>query len=219
MGWIQILILVVFLILLPIYIHAEKSWGFQKATTCKLALSGTVLINACIGLFITPFWLMQGFVILALVFAFCGDYFLQFIKLDAKKFNIGILCFSMTQVVLLVMMFLNAGVSWVEFVVLAGLLLLALILMTVQKWELGSARIPLSVYTLLLALMTGKAVSMLVATPSIHTALLAMGAVLFFVSDLLLGIWNFRTNKRLHANLNWVTYFCGILLISFWLAV
>jgi uncharacterized membrane protein YhhN len=49
---------------------------------------------------------------------------------------------------------------------------------------------------------------------SVGTLLFMIGAVLFLVSDLLLGIWNYKTGARRHANLNWITYFSGMMLIA-----
>ena len=46
------------------------------------------------------------------------------------------------------------------------------------------------------------------------TILFAVGAVLFFVSDMLLGIWDYKCEKRAIANLNWITYFCGTMSIA-----
>ena len=211
-------VIILFIILLPIYIHAEKHGGFKKATTIKLILSGLCSVCALLGFALggTNFDCLNILVVLALVCALFGDYFLQFIRLDAKKFNIGIICFALTQIFLIIYLIARHGISWQEFVMTAVIAVGVLILMVKQKWQLGSAQAPLSVYTVLLAFMTSKAILALFSSNGITLSviLMAAGAALFLLSDLLLGIWNYNTGKRIHANMNWITYFCAILLIA-----
>ena len=217
MKYYPIAIIVILVVLLPIYMREEKRSNFVRATTFKLIVSGLCSLCALLGLFLANEASIDERipVIVALVCAIFGDYFLQYIRLDSKKFNIGIGCFSLTQISLIAFLVIRDGLSWPEFVSTAVISLGVLILMIAQKWNLGSAKIPLSIYTVLLAFMSSKAVIALfgaVVTPSM--CFMAAGAVLFLLSDLLLGIWNFKTGKRAYANLNWITYFCGILLIA-----
>lgn len=213
-------ILPAFFVLLPIYLNAERQKNFESATTLKLILSTLCTISAFLGFLYTllaleVFFVPQLLVFLALFAAIFGDYYLQFIRLDAKKFNRGIFCFAITQVFLIAMLILQNGILWIEFVITVVVLLLVLLLMKKQKWELGQAEKPLTIYTILLVFMASKAVTALIlGNRSAPDILLAAGGVLFLLSDLFLGIWNYRTDKRAHANLNWITYFVGIMLIS-----
>ena len=215
-----ICLILVFIVLLPIYLHSEEHSGFKKATTLKLILSGVCSLTALLGLILnavgeTHVDIPRVLVVLALGCAFFGDYYLQFIRLDEKKYNIGIMCFASTQIFLIVFLCLQHGVSWPEFILAAVIVVCMQLLMVMQKWVLGRAKIPLSIYTLLLAFMTGKAVMALFGDSfSWSVGLIAVGAVLFMTSDVFLGINNYKADKRILANLNWITYFCGIFLIA-----
>lgn len=204
-----------FLILMPIYLNTEKTGPFRSATALKLILSLMCATSAFLS-YVAAGWndIPRLLVALGLIFAVFGDYYLQFIRLDENKFIKGILFFAATQVFLILSLFMRYGIGWLEFVITVVLLLLALVLMTKQKWELGGAQKPLMLYTLLLAFMASKAVSAAIRGGGTTAVLMALGGAFFFLSDLILGIWNYKTSKRMHANLNWICYFTGIMLIS-----
>jgi len=70
------------------------------------------------------------------------------------------------------------------------------------------------IYALLLATMTGMAVSLAVQQPRL--GLLALGAILFLISDVILGNELFRNNVwPLVGDVVWVTYIVGQALIVF----
>ena len=216
-SFIPLLFIVPFFALLPFYIRAEKQERFNKATTLKLILSGLCCLCALTGYLAGGIKVdsLRILIVIGLAWAVLGDFFLQYIRLDEKKYILGILSFSVTQLCLNIYLTLCYGLSWLEFILTALINIMVFILMITQKWVLGSARIPLSVYTLLLAFMTSKSILVMLYndfTPS--TVTMATGAILFMTSDILLGIWNYHTNRRLHANFCWISYFSAILLIS-----
>ncbi len=214
------ILIIAFICLLPIYIKAEKSFGFAAATAFKLLLSLIFTLTGILGLL----YIKEGtrdilfysniLIVVGLAFAFLGDFFLQYIKKNRKMFHIGVVCFSITQIFLLVSMTMNYGFGWAELILLIVPLGIAVVLMNKQNWELGDSRIFLSAYTFLIALMTSKAFISLFMHYSLSNLIFALGASLFFASDVLLGVWSFYKNKRLYANLNWITYFCGLMLIA-----
>ncbi len=215
-----VVLAVCYVAVLCCYIRMEAKNDFIRATTLKLTLGALFCMTGVIGVLLLT---MAGSVTVADILILCGlicavggDYFLQFIRLDAKKFNTGILFFALTQCFLLVSMFLRFGIGWQEFVMTVVILLLVLLLMKKQDWKLGKAQGPLTGYTMLLVLMASKAVVGMFSPQAIagRTIVMAAGAVLFLVSDLFLGIWNYHTDKRIHANLNWITYFSGMFLLA-----
>lgn len=216
-----IVIVICYILLLCIYLRMEARHDFVRATALKLTLGALFCITGLIGALLLT---MQALVTVADIFVFCGlisaiggDYFLQFIRLDAKKFNTGIFFFALTQCFLLVSLFLRFGIGWQEFAITVVAALLVLLLMKKQDWQLKKAQGPLTIYTALLILMTSKAVVSVFSVQAIpvRTIVMAAGAVLFLVSDLFLGIWNYHSDKWIHAKLNWITYFAGMLLIAF----
>ncbi|MEA4853801.1 MAG: lysoplasmalogenase family protein [Christensenella sp.] len=201
------------------------SEAFMRSTRAKLSLSVLFCIVATAGLLyhiaLGRFSGFSTFVLAGLICAVFGDYYLQFIRADAKKFNAGILFFALTQVLLLAYLFSVSAIGWTEIIISVVILILILLLMKKQDWKLGKAQGPLTVYTVLLVLMTVKSVVVAcsVETSDVSAWLFAVGAVLFLLSDLLLGIWNFHSNHRIHAYWNWITYFSGTLLIALSLGV
>ena len=203
-------------ILLPIYLRAERLSGFKKATRLKLILSGLCAICALLGFLTGDISdISRLLVVIALVFAIFGDYYLQYIRLDAKKFILGISAFGITQIFLIISLILRTGFSLFGIALAAIFSLSILLLMIKQKWKLGKERWPLTCYTMLLSYMTSKAILALVGdTITVNAILMAAGGTLFLTSDFFLGIWNYHTDKRLHLNLCWITYFCAIMFIA-----
>jgi uncharacterized membrane protein YhhN len=164
------------------------------------------------------FTLPRILILFGLFAAFAGDYFLQFIRLDTQKYKTGIVCFMAAQALFIAgivkMRYLNV-LGWIVAVILTVVLLLSILaIMKKQGWSLGGEKNLLTLYTVLLSFMTACAVANVFCATALSAALMAAGAVLFWISDLFLGLWNYHTGKRLHANLNWISYFSGTLLIA-----
>jgi len=223
-------IVAAYAVLLVLYLRAEANnngvEGFKRATAIKFSLSGLFCATAVISGFmlysisakaLTYIYLQGIMTSAALGFAFFGDYYLQYIKLDIKKFKKGIGFFMATQILLIANMCLLNKVSYVEVIVTAAVLLLVLLLMKKQNWQLGEEKGRITAYTILLVFMASKAAVTFFDFTYGRTAgtlLFAIGAALFLISDILLGIWNYKSGARKYANLNWITYFSGMLLIA-----
>jgi len=216
--------------LLCIYLWAERqnspTGGFRRATGIKLTLSAlfcTVGVISYWYLIFAPYrsatlptthiWILLG-----LFAALPGDYFLQYIKRDTKKYIAGILCFSATQIFLILgLFFLYPPGLWGVITVIVITITVMLPLLSVMKkqnWQLGKEKNVLSAYTVLITFMTAKALQSVLFHPSLSSGVFAAGASLFLISDILLGLWNYHSGRRLHANLNWITYFTGMFLIA-----
>lgn len=221
-------IIAAYAVILIFYLRAETKnggkAGFRRATAIKLTLSAIFCGTGVLSCLITN---MQGtpmmpriLILSGLFAAFAGDYFLQFIRLDTQKYKTGIVCFMAAQALfiagLITLHYANIS-GWTAAVILTVILLLIILaIMKKQGWNLGGEKNVLSLYTVLLSFMTAYAVANSfgagAAVPG--AALMAAGAILFWISDLFLGLWNYHTGKRLHANLNWISYFSGTLLIA-----
>ena len=203
-------IIAAFAAILAVYLWAEArnngKNGFARATGLKLTLSGLFCVA---GIFSYGMLYMVGsvtmppqfFILLGLFAGLAGDFFLQYIRLDTITY-------------LFITGIPDVLGSVLTGVITAAVLVLVLVLMKKQSWKLGREQAALTIYTVLLSFMTARAIVNLLWQPSLSSGLFALGAVLFLVSDFLLGIWNYNTSKRAHANLNWITYFAGMLLIA-----
>lgn len=228
-------VIALYAVLLVIYLNAEKKNdgknGFRKATAIKLTLSGIFCATGILSYlyFVYGSVFMSGYVppqlliLLGLFAAFAGDYFLQYIRLNQKKYIAGICCFAAAQVLFITALILNSRPDVIDWILSVGItavvLLCVLVVMKKQNWQLGAEKNVITVYTILLTFMTAKAVSSLTVAISAGWTLFAAGAVLFLISDMLLGIWNYHTGKRIHANLNWISYFSGMILIALSIAI
>jgi len=213
-----LILLIPFLIILPLYLYVEKLGIFRLATTLKLTLSGLCLLSGLLGYLTMGSYYQEWRLLIVggLGVAVVADYFLQYIKLDIRKFIAGILCFAITQVCFIIYMVVQYGIGWPEFAATIVILLLVLRLMNRQRWQLGRARAALSIYTVLLVFMACKSVAALftVGHVSVSMLLMAVGGACFLLADLCLGTWNYHSGKRVHVNLNWIFYFAAIMLIA-----
>jgi uncharacterized membrane protein YhhN len=218
MGNYGLLFLVPFFVLLPVYLHIRRQERLKEATVLKLTLSGLCTLCALLGFMLWGVRVDPSriLIVAALACAFVGDYFLLFIQTDEKKLKIGIVCFALTQILLIVFLCRGHGVSWPEFALTAAVIACVQLLVKAQKWELGRAKVFLSIYLLMVSFMVSKAlVALFVSgTVTVLMCLMATGAVLFLLSDLRLGKNNFQADKNTRSALHLVLYFCGILLIA-----
>lgn len=223
---VTIVILAAYVVLMPFYLRAEAindgHIGFARATAMKLTLSGMF----CAVGFLTYYLFRTNSLAhdiylnlmlllpIALVFAMIGDHYLQYIRLDEHKYKKGIAFFMVCQILLIVMMFIRSRWSWQEFVILAAILVVMQLIMNKGHWQLGGEQKILTVYTVFLGWMTAKSITSVPVELTGNALVMMIGAVLFLVSDVFLGFWNYQTSKRIHANLNWITYFGGTMLIA-----
>ena len=164
----------------------------------------------------------RAFVFVALACAVVGDYFMQFTRLDEKKFGVGIVFFALTQVFLIISLLIRHGIAWPEFAMTAAIFFFVLLLMKAQRWQAGRALAPLSVYIALVIFMTSKAALPLAACIKagdnsiiiVPLFFMAAGATLVLVSDLLLGISLFKPGSKIGVGVKLTTYFCGLMLIA-----
>lgn len=219
-------ILLVYAFLLFCYLNAEKLnngyLGFRMATGIKLLLGALFCTAAYLSYQMlcsfsnasAGYRTMSAFTVAALFFALGGDFFLQFIRLDEFKYKIGIIFFTACQVLLIIREIGIYGLSGSPFVLTAGVLLLVVCMMYVQRWQLGGAKYVLTVYTVCVAFMGCNGFMAFLLYPGINSALFGIGALLFLISDIILGIWNYHNRRDLYADLNRIMYFAGVMMIA-----
>lgn len=143
-----------------------------------------------------------------------GDFFLQYIRLDAAKFTKGILLFGLGQMCNITALSLLAPFHWCAAALLAALLALAVVLKTAGRWDTSVNDPWLTIYTVLVAATAAKSLSVAITYAGLSGGvLLGLGGALFFLSDMVLGIWNYQKNHILLADLNWLLYFAGQFLL------
>lgn len=154
-----------------------------------------------------------AWVTVGLVLSLGGDVALMF--RTARWFLIGVVFFALAQVVYAIGFTLPNGLHVQDLATGAVLLAVAAAVYAYLRPGLGKMKGPVIVYMLVISLMVNRALSALFGTAFNPTQawVLSAGAVLFFLSDLLLAINRFRRPFRLER-LGLYLYYGGQALIA-----
>lgn len=206
-------VLIPFTICFLLYIRQENLYRFRTATALKITLTMTLAVCLIVALArdFSPVLLAAA---VGMLLCSGGDFYLQYIRRDVRKFTRGIILFGLGQVCNITALFLLAPYHWSGLAVLAALLVLAVALKGIGRWDTSANEPWLTIYTVLVAMTAAKSLSVaIVLAGKPGGLLLGLGGLLFFLSDMVLGIWNYRKNHILLADLNWLLYFAGQFLL------
>lgn len=206
-------VLIPFTICFLLYIRQENLYRFWTATALKITLTMTLAVCLIVALArdFSPVLLAAA---VGMLLCSGGDFYLQYIRRDVRKFTRGIILFGLGQVCNITALFLLAPYHWSGLAVLAALLALAVALKGIGRWDTSANEPWLTIYTVLVAMTAAKSLSVaIVLAGKPGGLLLGLGGLLFFLSDMVLGIWNYRKNHILLADLNWLLYFAGQFLL------
>jgi uncharacterized membrane protein YhhN len=150
---------------------------------------------------------------LGLVLSLGGDLALMF--MSSKAFLIGLVLFLLAHVVYAIVFTVPDGFHPQDLLTGAALLILAVGVYLYLRPGLGSMRAPVILYILFICLMVNRAVSTFFgeAFTTTQAWLITLGAILFWLSDLMLAINRFRHPFRLEAT-SLFLYYGGQLLIA-----
>ena len=114
-------VLIPFAICLLLYIRQENQYRFRAATALKILLTMTLTVCLTVALVrnFSPVLLLAA---VGMLLCARGDFFLQYIRLDAAKFTKGILLFGLGQMCNITALSLLAPFHWCA----AALLVLSL---------------------------------------------------------------------------------------------
>lgn len=172
-----------------------------------------------IGVLNSPGGNVATLLVFGLILGFIADILLNlrfiFKKRGQLAFLIGILVFLAGHIVYLIAI-LEMSTNW-KICIAAGLALAGLLLLWLFKNI--TAKLPFMIFGIIyigaIMLMNAVAVGNLVAKPSAFTAIFALGAFLFLVSDIVLIINTFGKQFRESFRiLNIVLYYAGQILIG-----
>lgn len=206
-------VLIPFTICFLLYIRQENLYRFRTATALKITLTMTLAVCLIVALArdFSPVLLAAA---VGMLLCSGGDFYLQYIRRDVRKFTRGIILFGLGQVCNITALFLLAPYHWSGLAVLAALLALAVALKGIGRWDTSANEPWLTIYTVLVAMTAAKSLSVaIVLAGKPGGLLLGLGGLLFFLSDMVLGIWNYRKIHILLADLNWLLYFAGQFLL------
>jgi len=191
------------------YIALEDTYRFRAATAVKLLLTTTLAVCLWVNV-------MQGYTLPKLLFALgmtcaiAGDFFLQYIQRDNRKFIIGIFFFAGTHLCYLPALCLLFASRWWHLIPLVILIGVVLVLKLGGRWDTTAADPWITLYTGLVSATAAKGFTLLLLSElPAGGFLLAVGCILFYLSDAVLGIWNYQKSHIVLADLNWLLYFGG----------
>ncbi len=153
-------------------------------------------------------------VLVGLLFSLGGDVALMFHD-SRRAFVLGLVLFLLAHVVYTVVFTLLGSVSAWDVLSTAVLLVLIVVFYRIIGGNLGTMRVPVVVYMLVISAMVNRALSTL-SSPLFGVeqgVMVAVGAVLFYVSDIILAAGRFWKPWR-YQRISLAFYYSGQLLIA-----
>ncbi len=154
-------------------------------------------------------------VLVGLVLSLGGDIALMFQE-NRKAFTLGLGFFLLAHVAYTVVFTILGHFSAWDVVSLMVLLAAGLSFYTLIKPNLGRLQVPVIIYIIVISVMVNRAVSTLINPFSFNTGqavMITMGAVLFYISDVILAANRFWKAWKYH-HISLVFYYIGQLLIA-----
>lgn len=150
-----------------------------------------------------------------MLLSFGGDMALMFMNSSAKAFRIGLVLFLLGHVGYIVVFTVFSGFQpndWISALVLAAA---AVGIYRYLLPGLGEMKIPVLAYILIISIMVNRAISTFSGTYFNFTqaSLITAGAVLFYVSDVILALHRFRHQWR-YGRINLAFYYGGQVLTA-----
>ena len=179
-------------------------------------LSTLIVIAVASLSFLQPEWNLTYTVgvLLGLALSFGGDVALMFEE-HRRAFTVGLGLFLLAHIAYAVVFAVLGRVSWWDVVSTVVLLAAGVGVYIVLKANLGAMRIPVIAYIVVISVMVSRAVSTL-SSPVFgagQAMMVALGAVLFYLSDVILAASRFWKPWRYHS-ISLAFYYSGQLLIA-----
>lgn len=153
-------------------------------------------------------------VLIGLLFSFGGDMALMFQE-HRKPFVIGLILFLLAHIVYAVVFTLLGRFSALDLLSGFVLLVVGVGFYALIQANLGSMRIPVILYIVVISIMVHRAVSTF-ANPAIDTGqalTITAGAIVFYISDVILAASRFWRSWRYHR-ISLAFYYTGQTLIA-----
>lgn len=153
-------------------------------------------------------------VLIGLVFSFGGDMALIFPD-NPKAFRIGVVLFLIAQIAYsVVLILLGQFTAWD---ILSGvvLLIIGIVFFNLFKPNLGSMKVPVIAYMVIISLMVNRAIAAFNSPEfsSTQAWMISIGAVLFFISDVILAANRFWRPLK-YQRIGLALYYAGQMLIA-----
>jgi uncharacterized membrane protein YhhN len=150
-----------------------------------------------------------------MLLCFGGDMALMFMDRSKKAFRVGLALFLLGHVAYIVALTAFSGFRSSDWVSGLALAVAAALIYAYLLPRLGDMKIPVLAYILIISLMANRALSALAGSYFNPTQawLIAIGALLFYVSDVILALHKFRFAWR-YGRINLAFYYAGQALLA-----
>lgn len=185
-----------------------------KTITSSLFVLCGLFNFVCVWKFKNEYLMKSIFLLVGLFFAFLGDVFL------IEHFVIGAALFAVGHVFFFIyFLSLYPFTKW-DAIFAGAVMFFAICVILLYKGFEFEGMLPLVIiYALIISCMLGKAMGSLIESPSLSNWIMALGAFLFFFSDVMLLFNVFANVSRIFDILCLVTYYPAefLLAITIWL--
>jgi uncharacterized membrane protein YhhN len=209
----NILIIVPAIILLAGLLYFEKTGNQKGKLPVKTILSSLFILAALVQAHPTPGY--YYLLLLGLIFCLGGDVFLALPQ--EKMFLLGLVSFLVGHVFYVICFFYVADISqWTWIGCLVGLFFSGLVFYWLRP-HLGSMRIPVIAYIVVITVMVIGAWTVLGDTRLNFACrlLVFIGAVSFYLSDLFVARDRFLKSEFTNRLIGLPMYYCGQFLLAF----
>lgn len=150
-----------------------------------------------------------------ILLSFGGDMALMFMNASKKAFRIGLVLFLLGHIAYIVVFTLFSGFQpsdWISALVLTAA---AVCVYRYLLPGLGDMKVPVLLYVVIISLMVNRAISAFPGSyfNTAQALLITGGAILFYVSDVILALHRFRHQWR-YGRINLAFYYAGQMLIA-----
>lgn len=203
------------MITVPLLIRAELAKNARQIYVFKPLSSTLMLLVALLAL--TEPGVDRAYLIgilIGLALSWVGDVLLMFPG-NKKAFLGGLVAFLLGHVAYTVTLIPRGGLGWLDLAALVVLITVMVVFYNVLKPGLGSMRVPVLAYIVVISLMVSRALSTLFATQfeQVWAWMVVVGAVLFYISDMMLAYGHFVRPLR-YERFSLIFYYTGQVLIG-----
>jgi uncharacterized membrane protein YhhN len=160
-------------------------------------------------------WQYTLALLVGMLLSFGGDMALMFMNTSKKAFRIGLVLFLLGHVAYIVVFTAFSGFQrydWISALVLAAA---AAGIFLYLRPGLGDMKAPVIAYIVIISIMVNRAISTFSGSyfNFDQAVLITAGAVMFFISDVILALHRFRHNWR-YGRINLAFYYTGQVLTA-----
>lgn len=212
----NVLFPIVALVVIVFFLVQAEIRGVRRQIYILKPIATLLVIAIALLAFLRPTFDMAYLigVLVGLLFSLGGDMALMFPQ-NRKAFMIGLALFLLAHVAYTVVFVLVGSLSGWDLFSSLVLLVIGVAFFRLIQPNLGAMNLPVLVYMVVISLMVNRAVSTL-ASPQIgltQALLVVFGAILFYISDLILAAGRFWKPWKYHR-ISLAFYYSGQLLIA-----